>query len=108
MSHLHLAAPEILDTLRQEYRHEVDSTEQALRKLAVSRVQLRNQELHRLRRHLLVIERDQVMQAFQQGALGSASRDRLLADVDARLVRMEAGGDPAGALPEGDNMAGAS
>jgi len=38
-----------------EYRDEVDSAEQELRRLTVSGAQLRHQELHRMRRRLLVI-----------------------------------------------------
>jgi monovalent cation:H+ antiporter, CPA1 family len=91
MSALRLAPPEILDELRNDYRRRVEGTEQELRKLTVSRTELQSRDRRRMRRHLLDAERDQVMQAFRQGALGRKSQERLLADIDARLLRVEAG-----------------
>lgn len=108
MARMRSAAPEILDALREEYRDTVASTEQALRKLAVSRQPLRNQELYRLRRRLMVIERDQVLQAFQEGTLGRASKEKLLADVDARLLTLETGDVMTGSPPAMDGDTGAS
>jgi CPA1 family monovalent cation:H+ antiporter len=90
LSQMHLGAPEILDTLRTEYRQIVESAEQQLRSLAVSAQQLQDHELYRIRRHLLDAERDQVLEAFRQGALGRKSRERLFADIDARLANLDA------------------
>ena len=92
MAQMHLAAPEILSSLRDEYRRTVESTEEEMQKLAVSRPYSR--DLYRIRRRLLVTERDQVMRAYREGALGRKSQERLLADIDARLVRLESGDTP--------------
>jgi CPA1 family monovalent cation:H+ antiporter len=91
MSQMHLAAPTILDALREEYRRIVESTEKELQKLAANRGPLRDRDLYRIRRRLLITERDQVMQAFHHGTLGRKSQERLLADIDARLLRLETG-----------------
>jgi len=105
MSRMRLAAPETLDSLREEYRHIIESTEQELQKLAVSSKELPNRDLFRIRRHLLVAERDQVMQAFQQGTIGRKSLDRLLADIDARLLRLETGEEQASLSSESGDAA---
>jgi CPA1 family monovalent cation:H+ antiporter len=99
MSRMRLAAPEVLDAMREEYRGLIERTEQELQKLAVSLEPLHNQELHRIRRRLLGIERDQVMQAFRQGTLGRKSQEKLLADIDARLLGMETGEERFGTSP---------
>ncbi len=90
LSQMHLAASGILDTLRTEYRQMAQSAEQQLRSLVVSAQQLQDDELYRVRRHLLDTERDQVLEAFRQGALGRKSQERLFADIDARLVNLDA------------------
>ncbi len=94
MAELHSAPPDALDALRSEYRATIERTEQELGKLAVDRTKLREEDIYRVRRRLLVMERDRVMQAFQQGTIRRESQERLLADIDARLLRLEAGEDP--------------
>jgi CPA1 family monovalent cation:H+ antiporter len=91
LSQMHLVTPEVLDELRQEYQHLVETAERELRKLAVSAKQLQQHDLYRIRRHLLDTERDHVTQAFHQGALGQKSHERLLADIDARRAELDSG-----------------
>jgi Na+:H+ antiporter len=96
LSQTRAAAPEILDTLRAEYAQMVEGAEKQLRSLTMSAQQLQDQELCRIRRHLLDTERDQVIQAFRQGELGPKSQETLLADLDTRLVSLETGPSKAG------------
>jgi monovalent cation:H+ antiporter, CPA1 family len=88
------APPEVFQSLRDQYRHGVESAEQELRKQAESGEQASRREQYRLRRRLLLVERDRVKQAFNEGALGRESEQRLLADIDARVLRLEAGQEP--------------
>jgi hypothetical protein len=112
MASMHLASTELLDALRDEYRSLVADAEEELQQLALNRRQLHDQDMHRIRRHLLVTERDQVMQAFRQGAIGRKSQERLLADIDARLLSLEAREGPAEPVanvsPPGDRAARAA
>jgi CPA1 family monovalent cation:H+ antiporter len=94
MTRMHLAAPEILESLQANYSGLIEQAEQELKKLTVSGPQLYSQELYRTQRRLLAIERDQVMQSFVQGAIGRRSQEQLLADIDARLLNLEAGTEP--------------
>lgn len=111
LSQLRLATAETLDALRSEYRQIAESAENALRNLTLSAQQLRDQECYRIRRHLLDIEREQVLEAFRQGALGRKSQERLFADIDARLVKLNSdpgriGGPPqhTGEAPAGERI----
>lgn len=94
MAQLHLASPRMLDALREEYRRTMASAEQEITKLDMDTRELSRQDLRRIRRRLLATERDQVMQAFAQGALGRTSQERLLADIDARALGLDAQGPP--------------
>jgi CPA1 family monovalent cation:H+ antiporter len=76
----------VLDRLRAEYSQRLETAELELRKLTVSSHELQQHDLRRLHRHLLDVERGQVLQAFEQGALGRASYQRLMADIDARAI----------------------
>lgn len=90
MANMHEASTEILEVLHREYRGLVEGAEEELQQLALNKPQLHDDDMHRIRRRLLVTERDQVMQAFRQGAIGRQSRERLLADIDERLLRLDA------------------
>ena len=96
MSRRHLAAPEILASLREEYERVVDHTTQELQKLDIDRQRVTDEEMYRLRRYLLTVEKDRVMRAFRQGEVGRESHARLLADIDARLLALENEGVAAG------------
>lgn len=91
LSQVRLAAPGTLDTLRTEYRQIIAGAEKQLQNLTLSAQQIQEHELYRIRRHLLDTERDQVLEAARQGALGRKSQEKLLADIDARLVSLDAG-----------------
>ena len=54
-------------------------------------------EYERARRHLLLTEKNRILDAFRVGAVSDPVRDRLLADVDERWARLEGG---TGALAE--------
>jgi hypothetical protein len=43
------------------------------------------------RRHLLLTEKSHVIDAFRQGLLDQTVYEKLLADIDARLLRLESG-----------------
>lgn len=53
LSQTRSATPEILDTLREEYRRALEGAQQELQKLVIDKRQLNDGELHRIRRLLL-------------------------------------------------------
>jgi CPA1 family monovalent cation:H+ antiporter len=89
LAELRSAPPAVIETLQAEYARRAQDAEQALHKLALSTQELQSRDLARIRRDLLDIERDRVMQSFRQGVLGRNSQQRLLEDIDARLSELE-------------------
>ncbi len=91
MTHVHFAHPEALADLRREYEQKVERDSAVLDKLHVQNEQLHAEELQWARRHLLLVEKREVMDAFHHGVLNQSVQQKLLADIDARLLRLESG-----------------
>jgi hypothetical protein len=51
--------------------------------------QLMDQESRWARRHLLLVEKNRIIDAFQEGRLSQHVYEKLLADIDARLLAVE-------------------
>ena len=91
MSLVHFTNPEVLASLRREYEQKVERDRAALDELHLEKQQLRDEELQRARRHLQSVEKDAVIDAFHHGLLSQAVQEKLLADIDAQLLRLESG-----------------
>jgi hypothetical protein len=91
MSRVYFTHPEVLATLRSEYEQEVERDSVTLDKLHLDREQIHEEEMQRARRHLKSVEKGAVIDAFQRGLLSQTVQDKLLADVDAQLLRLESG-----------------
>jgi monovalent cation:H+ antiporter, CPA1 family len=89
LAQMRSAAPETLDDLRVEYGRIAADAEREVRDATVSAQTLRNLERRRIQRHLLDVERDRVGQSFAHGTLGRHSHDKLLADIDCRLLTLK-------------------
>jgi CPA1 family monovalent cation:H+ antiporter len=89
MPQARLGDAKTIAALRQEYEARIAQDEAKISALHLEAEQLRNEEIHWARRHLLQVEKDQVMEAFHHGVLTQEVYDRLLADIDARLLRLE-------------------
>jgi CPA1 family monovalent cation:H+ antiporter len=90
------AARDVLDVVREEYEARIRETEAALQETRLARRELRAEELKRTRRHLLLVEKDRMIDAFRRGTLSQEGYEQLLADVDARLLELEGDQDDAG------------
>ena len=91
MSHVHFTNPEVLAGLRREYEQKVERDRTALDELHLEGQQLHAEELQWARRHLLLVEKGVVIDAFHRGHISQAVEEKLLADIDARLLRLESG-----------------
>jgi CPA1 family monovalent cation:H+ antiporter len=84
------AAPaDLLAALREEYEQRATRTDEEARNLHVQKQHLREEEGRRARRHLLLVEKQHVLDALQRGALRRDAFEELMADIDARLWRLE-------------------
>jgi CPA1 family monovalent cation:H+ antiporter len=84
------AAPqEILTQLRDEYRESVAQGELAIRELIQQHQGIVDPEVHRIRRRLLLLEKDEVTESFRRGHLGSRSHATLQSEIDSRLNELQ-------------------
>jgi Na+:H+ antiporter len=82
---------EALDEVRAEYEDRIAKAQHQIHDLHLEREALQTEERHWVRRHLLLVEKQQAIAAFHDGLLGQETYERLLADIDARLLRLESG-----------------
>ena len=87
MERRRMVHPGVLERLRRDYEARLRSAEQAIDELHLKADDVRDEELVRARRHLLLVEKDRVLEAFRLGTIGTETYEALLADIDARLVR---------------------
>jgi monovalent cation:H+ antiporter, CPA1 family len=92
MAHVHFTNPEVLASLRREYEQKVEHNSAALDELHIEKRLLHAEELQWARRHLQSVEQGAVIDAFHGGLLGQAIQEKLLADIDAQLLRLESTG----------------
>ena len=91
MSRMHFADDKLPDALRQEYEQTIEQAGRQLRELPLQREDVRGEEMLWVRRRLLLAEKDEIINAFQHGILNQETYNHLLADADARLLRIESG-----------------
>jgi CPA1 family monovalent cation:H+ antiporter len=91
MSRVHFTHPEVLAGLRREYEQKVERDSAALDGLHLDKQQLHAEEVQWARRHLLLVEKGVVSDAFHRGLLNQAVQEKLLVDIDAQLLRLESG-----------------
>jgi CPA1 family monovalent cation:H+ antiporter len=87
----HFADAAVLSELRDEYRERLHDAEQRVHRLHVKHESLRREELDVARRHLLAVEKSSLIDAFHQGVVSREVYERLLGDLDARLLELESG-----------------
>jgi CPA1 family monovalent cation:H+ antiporter len=91
MRHGHFVEPRALDAVKEEYQRRVSEAEAQLEKVELDRGLLLREETAEVRRRVLLFERNHLMEARQHGMMGDEAYNRLLADVDARLLECDSG-----------------
>ncbi len=89
MSKLHFTNQGVLANLGREYKQRIERGVATLDELPFDKRQLRAEELNRAQRHLQSVEKDAVIDAFHRGLISQAVQEKLLADIDAQLLRLE-------------------
>lgn len=80
---------EAAQPLREEYSAELAQAEQAVRDLHMQEAELHQEEQLAARRQLLLVEKTSAMEAYRKGLINQSTLEHLLADIDARLFRLE-------------------
>ena len=88
----------VLSELQREYEAVIRRGKKQLGALQIDRKQLRKEEVQRARRQWLLVERRHVLEEFHQGMLSQHVYDKLLEDIDARLLQLETDEDEPGPL----------
>jgi len=91
MSHVHFTHEAVREQLTEEYKSRIAEEKDQIGELELDREAIAAQESGWARRHLLLTERNQVIDSFRQGVLSQEVHERLLADIDSRLLRLESG-----------------
>jgi hypothetical protein len=86
--------PAGLAILRGEYEGRLAGVEAELERMRETHSSLHDAELLRARRHLLMVEKAEAIEANHQGLVNREAYEKVLADIDARLVQLN---DPEGA-----------
>ena len=79
----------VVPTLRQEYEERMETLKSDIEETQTEFDQLADQEMRWARRHLLLVEKNRLIDAFQKGRLSLRVYEKLLAEIDARLLAVE-------------------
>jgi monovalent cation:H+ antiporter, CPA1 family len=79
----------LIQDFRQEYEQTIQKLEQEIGQIELDPEQLHEEEKRWARRHLLIAEKKQVLDDFHEGRLSQQVYEKLMADIDARLLEME-------------------
>ena len=82
-------SPDVAKNLKSEYRQRIEHVHEEIGKFTTEGDGLCNEALHHARRHLLMIERNRTVDSYRQGLITAAVHDRILADIDARILELE-------------------
>jgi CPA1 family monovalent cation:H+ antiporter len=91
MSYIHFSRDDMRAQLKDEYEKRIEEEQGRIGALELDRAAIAAQESQWARRHLLLTEKSHVIDSFRQGVLGQEIYEKLLADIDARLLRLESG-----------------
>jgi CPA1 family monovalent cation:H+ antiporter len=91
MSHVHFSRVDVRAQLKDEYEKRIAEEQDQIGELELDRAAIAAQESQWARRHLLLTEKNHVIDSFRQGVLSQEVYEKLLADIDARLLRLESG-----------------
>ncbi|MGH7689319.1 MAG: cation:proton antiporter, partial [Gemmatimonadaceae bacterium] len=91
MERLHTAPPAVLRGLREEYETRIREANEAVEALQLAQEDLRAEEESRARRHVLLAEKEELLNDYHRGTLAGEAYQQLMGAVDARLARIDTG-----------------
>ena len=91
MSYVRFTRDDVRAELKVEYKERIEGEQNRIGQLDLNHTAIAAQESQWARRHLLLTEKNQAADSFRQGVLGQEIYEKLLADIDARLLRLESG-----------------
>ena len=89
MSHVYFTGQKVLAGLRGKYEQKIEHDQKALEELNLERPVLQAEESKWAARHLLLTEKNEVINSFHHGIISQSVYKRLLVDIDKRLLHLE-------------------
>jgi CPA1 family monovalent cation:H+ antiporter len=86
--------PDVQGALKAHYVRRAEEAQTAITDLKAEAVDLRERAIHSASRHLLLVEKDSLIEAYRLGLIGKEPFEELSAEIDARLVQLEEGEQP--------------
>ncbi len=93
MSEERLVHPDVLASFRGVLEERVKQGEEAIRQLHMEKADLWAEEVRGVRRRLLLVQKQQLIDSLQRGLIGQHAFESVLRDLDAELLRMETGAE---------------
>ena len=91
MSQVHFSHKGVRAQLKEDYQKRIKKENAHMSELELDREAIAIEESRWAKRHLLLTEKNHVIDSFRQGILSQEVYEKLLADIDARLLRLESG-----------------
>ncbi|MGC8536403.1 MAG: cation:proton antiporter [Rhizomicrobium sp.] len=91
MSHVYFSGDDVRAPLKDGYEKIIKGEQDRISELELDRAAIAAQESQWARRHLLLTEKNHMIDSFRQGLLSQEIYEKLLTDIDARLLRLESG-----------------
>ena len=89
MSHVYFTGQKVLAGLRGKYEQKIEHDQKALEELNLERPVVQAEESKWVARHLLLTEKNEVINSFHHGIISQSVYKRLLVDIDKRLLHLE-------------------
>ncbi len=89
MSHVYFTEQGLLDDLRKKYRKRMEHDAASLGELNLKDRKVQEEESKWANRHLLLVEKNEIIGAFHHGAINHVVYKKLLANIDKRLLQLE-------------------
>jgi CPA1 family monovalent cation:H+ antiporter len=84
--HVH---PDVLAQLQERHETRVHPAEEAMRGMQMERGVLRDEEARRASRHLMMVEKEHVMDAYHRRVISQEALEAVLRNADARMGELE-------------------
>jgi CPA1 family monovalent cation:H+ antiporter len=93
MSEEGLVHPDVLGSFREDLEARVKEDEEAIRQLHMEKADLWAEEVRGVRRRLLLVQKQQLIDSLQRGLIGQHAFESVLKELDAELLRLETGSE---------------
>jgi CPA1 family monovalent cation:H+ antiporter len=80
---------DLLESLKTEYKNKQEQAEKAIKDLHIEASKLKHTELSVAKRHLLMVEKDALMQAFHDGFISQEAMDKAVEEINIKILELE-------------------